>query len=456
VTEGRHQRRSIFPGLLLIVLGAIFLLHRIDPIFGVGHFIRVYWPLPFILWGVAKLIDHFAAERAGQSRPALLSGGEAALLILLAIVLIAFGLRDWIHERLPGLDIEVAPFQRSFTQSRELPAREIPDDARVLVETARGNITVHGGNGHDLRVSVNESAPGDDESAADARMKSADVVIEQTGGGYSIHPVSQGYFHGAVTADLDVQVPKNVILTLHTSHGDIKASAISGVVDAHTENGDLEIHDAASDVAAYVQVGDARITGIGGNVNLRVRGKDVEIADVVGDVTVDGPAVGSTVVRKAGKTTRVTSPWADLTFGRLAGRMEMDSGDLQISDVAGPVRIRTHNKDITAENVEGQLDIVSSHGDVKVVYANPPSAALNVTNDSGGVEVTLPSRSSFQIAAFSRSGEVDSEFEDPSLRTAGEDENGQLNGQFGGKSGSPVPKITITTSYGTIELHKSS
>jgi DUF4097 and DUF4098 domain-containing protein YvlB len=456
VSDALHRRRSIFPGLLLIVLGAVFLLHRLDPAFGIGHLARVYWPLLIIIWGIAKLIDHVAAQSAGQLRPPLLSGGEAALLVLLGFVLFVFVLHDWIHGRFPGVDFEVSPFERSFIQSRQIPAQAIPDGARVLIETARGSITVHGGDGHDLRAGVNESSPGENESAADARMKSVDVVIERTGDGYSVHPLHQIDFPGAVSVDLDVQVPKTASLLLRTSHGDIHASAIGGALDARTDNGNLEIHDAASDVSAEMRVGDARITGVGGNVNLKVRGRDVEIADVTGDVTVDGPAVGSTVVRKAGKTTRVTSPWADLTFERLAGRLEVDSSELQISDVAGPARIRTRNKDITAENVAGQLDIVSSHGDVKVIYTNPPVAALNVTNDSGGVDVTLPAKSSFQIAAFSRSGDVKSDFEDPSLRTAGENESGQLNGQFGGKSGSPGPKITITTSYGTIELRKSS
>jgi hypothetical protein len=432
------------------------LLHRFDPAFGIGHLVRIYWPFLIIIWGVAKLIDHFAAGRSGQQGPPLLSGGEAALLILLSFVLVAFVFRDWIHERFPGVNIEVAPFQRSFTQSRQLPVQAIPDGARVLIETARGSITVHGGDGHDLRVGMNESSPGENESAADSRMKGVDVVIEQTGGGYTVHPKYQDYFHGTVTTDLDVQVPKSAILTLHTSHGDINASAIGKIVDAHSENGDLDIHDVASDVAAQLQVGDARITDVGGNVSLKARGKSVEIADVVGNVTVEGPVVGSTIVRKAGKTTRVTSPWADLTIERMAGRLEMDSDDIQISDVAGPARIQTHNKDVTAENVAGQLDIVSSHGDVKVVYSTPPAAPLNITNDTGGVDVTLPEKSSFQIAAFSRSGQVDSDFEDPSLKTTDESEDGRLNGQFGGKSGTPGPKITITTSYGTIELHKGS
>jgi len=456
VTEVPHRRRSIFPGLLLIVLGLIFLLHRLDPAFGIGHLIRIYWPFVIIIWGVAKLIDHVAAQNAGQGRPPLLSGGEAALLILLAFVLIAFGLRDWFHGRFPQLDIEDAPFRQSFSQSRELPAQAIPDGAHVSIETARGGITVHGGDAHDLRVSVNESSTGENESAADARMKDVEVVIEQNGDAYSIHPVHQADFNGAITADLDVEVPKTASLVLHTSHGDINASAIGGLVDARTDNGNIEIHDAAADVFAQVHVGNARITGVGGNVRLEVRGSDVEVADVVGDVTVNGPAVGSTVVRKAAKITRITSPWSDLTFEHLTGRLEMDSGDIEVSDVAGPARIQTHNKDVTAENVAGQLDIVSSHGDVKVVYSTPPVSPLNITNDSGEVDLTLPGRASFQISAFSRSGDVDSEFEDPSLKTTGEEKDGRLDGEYGSKSGAPAPKITITTSYGTISLHKSS
>jgi DUF4097 and DUF4098 domain-containing protein YvlB len=456
VTDGLQRRRSIFPGLLLIVLGLIFLIHRLDPAFGIGHLARIYWPFLIILWGIAKLIDHFAAQSAGQLRAPLLSGGEAALLVLLAIVLIAFISRDWIHGRFPGVNIDLAPFHQSYSQSRELASRTIPAGSHVAIETGRGNITVHGNGVNDLRVSFNESAAGANESAADDRMKDVEIVIEQTGNGYSIHPVHQSDFHETVGVDLDVQLPKSASVTLHTPHGDINASGIAGVVDASTEAGDIEIHDAASDVAAQLQKGDVRITGVAGNVALRGRGNDVEIGEVAGNATLDGPFLGSTIVRKVKGTTRVTSPWADLTIAQLNGRLEMDSGDIQLSDVTGFAKLQTHNKDIDAENVAGQLDVIDSHGDVKIVYANPPRDALDVTNDSGEVDVTLPGRSSFQISAFSRSGEVESEFQDPSLKTTGEEKDGRLDGQFGMKSGAPAPKITITTSYGTISLHKSS
>jgi DUF4097 and DUF4098 domain-containing protein YvlB len=140
----------------------------------------------------------------------------------------------------------------------------------------------------------------------------------------------------------------------------------------------------------------------------------------------------------------------------LTGRLELDSGDLNVSDVGGSARLQTHNKDIDAENIGGQLDISNSHGDIKVACAMPPRGAINIKNESGDVELTLPGKSSFQIAAYSRSGEATSDFESPSLRTAGEQKDGKLEGQFGGASGTPAPTITINTTYGKISLHKGS
>ena len=75
-----------------------------------------------------------------------------------------------------------------------------------------------------------------------------------------------------------------------------------------------------------------------------------------------------------------------------------------------------------------------------------------VLNDSGEIDLTLPSNSNFQVAASSRSGEVQSDFEDASLKLANESDTGRLNGNVG----SHGPRITLTTSYGTIYLRKSS
>lgn len=455
MSNGQPQRSSIFAGLLLIVLGALFLLNRFDPALGLGRLIRLYWPVLIILWGVAKLFDYFAARSAGQARPPILSGGEAALLILLAFVLSGFAFHDWIRLHIPDEEIDFSPFGESFSQTREVAPQTIPAGAHVTIETFRGNIAVHAAEGNEIRASANESASAANQSDANTKMNQVEVAIEQTGDGYILHPSRRGDYHDGVRVDLDVQLPKTASVTAHASHGDISIAGVTGRIDARTESGDIEVHDAGSDVTAALQRGVARITNAAGNVRISGRGGDVDVADVSGDVTLDGPFLGSTRVRKVGGTTRCHSPWTDVTVAQMTGRLELDAGQIDLSDAAGPAKLMTHNKDINIENVAGRLEIADSHGDVKVAYAAPPREDILITNQSGGVKVTLPAKSSFEISADSRSGEVESDFSDPALRTANAGAMGRLNGQFGGGSGAPAPKITITTSYGTIQLRKS-
>jgi DUF4097 and DUF4098 domain-containing protein YvlB len=450
VSNGGHHRSSLFAALLLILLGVIFFLDRVDPLLGLGHLIRLYWPILIIVWGVAKLVDHLSDRKAGQPRSTILSGGEAALLVLLALVLGAFVFRDWIRDHYADIDLEIPPFSQRYSESVALAPQTLPPVARVEVTTKRGNVTVHASEGNALIVSATKSAPGPNESTVQAHLKDVGVQVESRGNGVRIHPANLESAGGWASVDLDVEVPKATTLAINASHGDIRVSGVAGNIDAHADSGDVEIHDAGGDISAEMQKGDARITNIRGNLRVNGRGDDIEIADVSGDVTIDGAFLGSTRVRNVGKTTHCTSPWYDVTILRMTGRMELDSSDIAISDAAGDARIVTHNKDIDVENVGGRLEITDSHGDVKVGYANPPGAGINITNDSGDVNLTLPAKSSFELSAASRSGEVESDFEGPSLRPVDDEDNGRLSGKFGGSG----PPITINTTYGTIHLGK--
>lgn len=459
MTNNGQQRSSMFTGLLLILLGVIFLLDRLDPFLGIGHLIRLYWPGLLILWGLAKLIDHLAARSTGQTRAPIISGGEASLLILLAVVLSAFTFRDWIRGHYPNLDIEFPPFHQMYSRSEDLAPRTISSGARISIETARGDITVSGDGGNELRVSVTKSAPGPTDEAAGERMKDVTVVIEPAGDGYRIYPARQDDFRGRVSVGFEVHLPKTASVVAHTASGDIAATGIGGSIDARADHGDVVIHDAGADVAAALDRGDTRILGVAGNVRLTGQGEDVEIADVAGDATMDGAFIGSIRVRNVAKTTRYTLryglqhlPWSEVSATQMTGRLELDAGDISLSGVTGAAKLVTHNKDIDVENVAGRLDIANEHGDIKVASATPPRADVNITNDAGAVEITLPAESSFDVSAVSRSGDVESDFGDRSQTTANEGATERFHGHFGTKPGAPA--ITIATSYGTIHLRK--
>jgi Toastrack DUF4097/LiaI-LiaF-like transmembrane region len=452
LSNGGRQRSSIFSGLLLILLGALFLLARFHPNLTLWHMFWRYWPLVIILWGLAKLFDHLGAQRAGQGRPPLLNGSEAALLVLVFLVLAGMGIYTKIREKNPDMNIDIGFFNHQASQSQELPAKSIPANSHVTITTVRGSITAHAGDGNDLRVSVNETAEGASENSAQDRMKSLNVVIEQTSDGYSVHPVNLEDTGGHVTVDLDVTLPKKVSVTATSDRGDIQISGVAGAVAATAQHGDIEVHDVASNVSAKLEKGDARISNVAGNVSMMGHGSEIEVSDVKGNADFAGDFYGPVRVRSVAGTTHYASQKADLTLVNLSGRLELDSGQIEISDVGGFAKLNTHDKDIEAENVAGKLDIVDTHGNIKMRYLKPPREDINIANASGEVDVTLPGNSSFEISAVSQSGEIQSDFEEPGLKPANENQTGRLSG----KIGSGGPKINIATSYGTVYLRKSS
>jgi hypothetical protein len=214
----------------------------------------------------------------------------------------------------------------------------------------------------------------------------------------------------------------------------------------------VDVHDCGGDVTATVNSGDTRITDIKGSVRLSGHGDSVEVGDVTGDATIAGGFSGEVQVRNVGGTTQFSSAQTTATLAHLTGRMQFDAGDLQIADAGGAARVATRNKDVDVENVGGALEVSNVHGNIVVRFARAPTQAVAISNESGGVDLTLPGDAKFQITATSSSGEVDSDFDDSTLQLGNDNGTGRLTGTVGGGG----PRIMIVTTYGTIALHKSS
>lgn len=453
MSNGSGQRRSIFGGLLLIVFGVLFLLHEFVPGWGLGHVFRRYWPLILILWGLARLYDNFIAQRSGQTRPPLVSGGEVALLLLLLFGVAVMATVDWVRRRNPDIDFSGDIFGgKPVSLSQELPAMPVKAGAHIAVSTDRGDISVHAGEGSEIRVVANKTVNTFSDEEGQKRLQQVALVANSVSDGYEIHPQHREEGSSDVRVDLDVQVPKQVSIVVKTERGDISVAGVSGPIAATDQNGDVEIHDVGGDVTANLQHGDVRVSAAHGNVRLTGHGSEVELADITGDVSIDGDFYGPVRVRNVAKTTHFTSSRTDLTIVQLSGRMESDSGKLEISDVPGSVNLTTREKDVTLDNVTGRIRLENRHGDIEVRFAEPPRGEVSIANDTGNVDVTLPSKSSFVISAASRSGEIQSDFSDPSLKLVNENETSKLDGTYGSRG----PQIHLSTSYGTIYLRKAT
>lgn len=462
----RKRGRSIFAGVLLVVLGVLFLIDIYYPQVRLGHLIAVYWPVLLIVWGAAKVFDYLMAQRRGEPRPPALSGGEAALIIVLIVVLGGFVIRDWVRERIPRVNFDVPEFGPSYSRSESLPPQTLPPNSQLAIDLGRGNITAQGHGGDELLIAARKKVWGLSETSADRQMDDAQVRVDNFGGMYQIRPIFGRGTRGQASVDLTLQVPSSANIAASTSHGDIRVANITGRAQAHTNNGDIDIQNTGGDVAADQQErvcrgmvwppcgpgGDTTISGVHGNVRVTGRGADVNVSDVSGNLSIEGGFAGTVHAQHIQGETHCGLPWSQINVSQLNGALQADLGDVKISGASGLVRIATHNSDVSVSNVTGRVEIADAHADVRVTLSAPPAQDINITDDAGDVDVALPARSSFVVDAISRGGDVQSDFSGAQLNVSNTDGSGQIAGRVGAGG----PKITIATTYGTIHLRKTS
>ena len=448
--QGYVRRRSIFSGLLLIVLGSLWLLHNFRGSSRIWMLLQHWWPLVFILWGVAKLYDHFMAQRTGEAAPPTVSAGEILLVLLSLAVIGGMGIIDY-GMRHPGRAGIEFPWEESYSFPETVPDKAIPANARITLRTNRGNITVHGGDAAVLQVTARKSASGSSEEEAKSRAERVHVVVTPTDGGFLIETQGQNDVDSAVEVEMDVHVPKGATLDANTDRGSIQITGVNGNITSEARNGDTEIRQAGGDVSVDSHSGDVRVIGASGNVKVSGRGTQVEISDVKGAATLDGEFFGPLRMARVDKGIHFISSRSDLTVSQLSGRMETSgAGDMGIYDSTGNLTLSTSKRDLTLENVTGRIHVDNRGGNVTVRFPQPPREQVELATQNGDIDFTMPSKSAFDVSALSNKGEISSDFSDSGLRNENRNGNATLEGIFGTKG----PKIQLHTTYGTIRLRR--
>jgi DUF4097 and DUF4098 domain-containing protein YvlB len=450
MSNGERQRGSIFGGLILILIGVLFLLHRFHPEYRIAHLFRVYWPVILIVWGLSKLIENFTTRDPVDRRRPIVTGGEIALLLLLVFGALGLEGYDRMREEYPDMDLGDVWVAKGVPVSEELPAQKIPPNSTISIHTNMGDITVFPDDDNQLRVVATKtvSSLGADES----RKRGAEITVQISPMGKNGYEVqaSGTAGKGKARVDFEVHVPKQSSIVTRTDNGDINISGVTGTVTATSQKGDVEVENTGAATIA-LQSGDVRVTNVKGDVAVKGPGNDVSVSNVSGDATFDGDFYGSVQMENVSQTVRFTSTRTSLMVTNLRGHLDLDSGSLQLADVPGNVRVQTRDRDVNVENTAGRIEITDAHGDVSVNLNQAPKEEISIANDTGGVEVALPAASTFEISASTRSGDIQNEFDASGLNPQTSGETTSLNGKVGMRG----PKITIATSYGTINLRKS-
>jgi len=445
----RRRGSSFFPGLLLLFVGLLLLLHNYRGV-SIGEVIGHWWPLILIFWGAIKLYERMAASRAGDPSAAKITGGEVFLVLgLLSLLGIVVAL-DYARENLPGHMRELG---NSFDFDLDVAPKAVPGDARITIHNGRGSISVRPSDEAQIRVSGKKNAKAWNESDAQQAAERVGVEIVKNGDGYEIHPSGVSAGDSRISFDLDVMVPKKASLTIRNEKGNITVADMAKAVNVTNGVGDIEIHDTGGDVDIETRKSDVKVSDTKGSVKISGHGGQIDVSGATGGLTIEGEFAGPIRADKIAKGVRFVSQRTDLTLSQLAGHMEASPGHLEIYDAPGNLNVRTQD-DITLENPSGKVKIDNRRGNVEVRFSAPPKEDIEIDNASAGITLSLPESSSFEIVADCHSGDIDSEFQADSLKlTSGKSGDSHLEGKYGSGRG---PKIILKTSYGSISIRKTS
>src|SRR6266849_2116622 len=272
MANSRLRSKSTFPGLALISVGVLLLLHNYSG-FNIGHFIWHWWPLVLIFWGAVKLYERTAASRAGNAASSPITAGEIFLVLGLLVLLGIVVAVDITKQRWGGGDWGMGGDKFEF--DLEVAPKLVPPDARITIRNGRGDISVHASDEPQIRVSGKKNAKGWSETDAQKLAERASVEILQNGDGYEIHPA--GSSDSRLSLDLEVSVPQKSLLTIRNEKGDIGVLDMATPVSITNGSGDIEVRNTVGDVSIDTHKGTTKVSDTNGNVKISGRGGEVSV-----------------------------------------------------------------------------------------------------------------------------------------------------------------------------------
>jgi DUF4097 and DUF4098 domain-containing protein YvlB len=378
-------------------------------------------------------------------------GGVVLILILLTLTgLSARGVeygRDW-QQRAFGSDYsQLSHLFGDKHDGESTVSNAIAPGATLVVHNPHGSVTVSGASDDgEVHVSVHTESYAWKEDDADAKARRLEPVFRNKGKDLALDVAS---VEGG-QADLTIELPRTNAVTLQADNGDVTINDMAAALVVSANHGDVEISGVNGPVNLHVHDDDANLTlqNITGPVLIDGRGGDTEVSEVHGDVTLQGDFFGSTHVEHVTGAMRFESSRTRVRAARLDDEFSVTRDTLSATSLLGPVVLKTADKNITLDRVQGSIEVVNRNGSVAVTQT-PALATVSIENKHGSVDLGLAGGAGFLLHAVTRNGDMENDF---GLTPEGSESNRVLAGPVAGGG----PAVNVTTSDGDVTIRRSS
>lgn len=448
-----RPRRSLAGPVVLITLGIVFLLGTMGRLSWnlLGHWFAHYWPVLLIVWGIIKLVEYQQAQRQGTRAAGIGVGG-----VFLLILLIGFGLAatqasrfNWgeLRDQIDIDDSDFTIFGQKYSYEDQL-SQDFPPGGSLRVTDTRGAVTISASTDNQVHVVIHKRISAESQSDADKWNAGTKPQISVSGNVVTLNTNNQGAGDHWVAVDADITIPRKAAVVVSTRSGDASVMGRDGDVQISNAHGDVSATDINGKVSLTLDHSSARLSRIAFDVSIDGRSNDVSIEDVKGAVHLSGDFMESVKLAKIAQPVTFRSSRTDMEFARLNGDLDLDSGDLQASDMVGPVRLTTRAKDVRLTGVSGDVRLQDENGTIELRMNKLGS--MQVENRKGDIQIYVPDKAGFQLDARAYGGDLATDFNE--LKIDNSSDRAVATGTVGGGG----PHLVINNEHGDIEIRKGS
>lgn len=447
-----RYRRSLAGPLVLIIIGTVFLLKNMGVQLPVWHFFGRFWPVLLILWGVIKLIEHAMARREGY-RSAGIGAGSVVLLIFIIIAGVAAhesqnwnmsGIRDQIQmdDNLGGMFGNAYTFDDTLEQN-------FPGDGTLRIVCDRGSLNIQPSDGDTLKVVVHKKLYANNQDEANKYNEGSKPQITVNGNTVVLNANTNGAGDHAVSADMDIFVPRKAMLDIASRRGDLTINDRKADVKVSLQRGDANLTEVAGSAKIVMEKGSVRASKISGDVDIEGRIDDATLDDIGGSVQLNGDFFNDIRLSKIAKSVTFKSARSDILLASVPGDLEISGDSLRGTDLGGPSRLVTRSKEIHLEDVRGDLQVETSNGDIEVHTADKlPVGKITLTGKRGDITLVVPASAGFQVDATAKKGDISTDF--GGLKVESHDGTARASGTVG----NGVGRLQINSDAGDIKINK--
>ncbi len=449
------RRASLVGPLILIVIGAVFLVHNMWPELPILSALGQWWPAVLIVWGFLRVLEITNWKSQGRPLPQNgMSGGEWTFIVVLCVIGSAAFTANKYRDRWP-ININHTGLEDVLGESFDYPQPEqvingAGKTPRVLIENLRGNARIVGADSEDVRASGRLSVRAFQKADAEKAGKDCKLEVVRQGD-HIVVRTNQDRAGSSIkaNAELEITLPRGASVETRGRYGDWEIVDIGGAITVDSDNAGVRITNAGGAVKVDTRNSDIiRVVKAKSTVDISGRGQDVELEGIAGQAFVKGSYRGELTFRNLAKPLRFEGQRSELRCERIPGTVTMSRGEVSGNDVVGPVIIRGQSKDVELSNFTESLEVSVERGDLDIRPGRLPLAKMDIQTRGGNVTLSLPEAAKFSIEATTSRGEIDNSYGDP-LRQDRSGKGAKLEGTVG-----TGPALRVHTERGQVTVNK--